>query len=77
MRNLAGPIDPTTIKVFETYETGDPYSRAWDCTEYTNTQACNEGIGVYRGDISGKWSKRDLHTYLRKTYPGAIVRVRR
>lgn len=34
------------MRVFEVYECGDPYSRAWDCTEYADAEARESGVNV-------------------------------
>jgi hypothetical protein len=52
---------------FYVYECGDPYSRAADVTEETET-----GL-IYRGDISGTRTRRDMESYLRRVYPGCRI----
>jgi hypothetical protein len=54
-------------------ECGDPYSKAWDCREYS--KSFDEDTCTYRGDISGRWGKAGLTAYLRRTYPGCKIRV--
>jgi hypothetical protein len=59
-------------RVFEIYECGDPFSRAWDVCE-------RDGCGglTYRGDISGRFRGRHLINFLRLSYPGCRVVRRR
>jgi hypothetical protein len=60
-------------RIFEIYETGDPYSKAWDCTEYKDVAEREKGIGVFRGDINGMYTKHSLVYRLRKLYPGCKI----
>ncbi len=62
------------VKYFEIYESGDPYSKAWDCTEMPGDFEADTGI--YRGDISGIHNKTGLIFYLRRMYPGCKIRDR-
>lgn len=55
---------------FEIYETGDPRSRAWDCSE-----TLPQGT-YFRGDISGVMGRTALIRHLRATYRGCLIRFR-
>jgi hypothetical protein len=55
---------------FEIYESGDPHSRAWDCSEVRD-----DGT-FYRGDISGRFDKRGLVEHLRRQHRGCLIRDR-
>ncbi len=59
-------------RVFEIYDNGDPYSRAWDVSERDDTGGC-----IYRGDLSGRFRSRHLARFLREAYPGCRVVRRR
>lgn len=60
-------------RIFEIYECGDPYSRAWDCTEYADPAFHKAGVGTYRGDISGRMLRDGLKWYLKRAYPDCVI----
>lgn len=62
-----------TPPVFEIYETGDPYSHAWDATEYRDATSRESGVGFYRGDLGHTYTKAGLVRHLRRTYPGCLI----
>jgi hypothetical protein len=69
------PYDPEA-DYFEIYETGDPYGTTWDATHYANEAEWKTGSGVFRGDLGYRFRKRELVAYLRKQYPGCVIRNR-
>ena len=58
---------------FEILPCGDPYSRTWDVREFVRY---SDDTCVYRGDLSGRFGRRRLRTYLRRAYPGCQILVR-
>jgi len=60
-------------KLFIVKECGDPYSKAWDAQECEHS--FDDDIVIFRGDISGMYSKTALIQYLWKTYTGCKIRV--
>jgi hypothetical protein len=63
--------NPNLIKVFEIYPCGDSFSKAWDASEDVS-----ETTAIFRGDLSYSYNRRQLVAYLKRTYPGCIVRNR-
>jgi hypothetical protein len=63
-------------RLFELHPNGDPYSRAWDCHEYSvwfeHTDSC-----MFRGDLGHRFSRTGLRWYLRRNYRGCIIREAR
>lgn len=67
------PERDENAKRFEIYPNGDMCSRAWDATEF---EKFGDRFGIYRGDLSGMYRKRELVVTLRRLYPGCRIRVR-
>ena len=60
--------------IFEIFETGDPYSKAWDCVQYANKAAHDSGIGYWGGTgLCGTYRKAMLVCKLRQQYPGCVI----
>lgn len=63
--------------VFEVFETGDPYSKLWDCVQYSSRADYDAGVGYWGGlSLCGTWRKDGLVRELRRRYPGCAIRNR-
>jgi hypothetical protein len=65
----------TGARLFHILPNGDPFSSGWEVHEYR--QSFEEITCVYRGDISGLYGRNGLRVYLRRNYPGCIIREER
>lgn len=58
-------------RVFTIKPNGDPYSTAWEASEFV-------GDGwVYRGDISSRFGRDAFRRFLRHHYRGCLIREER